>query len=136
MKRFMSSGQFHHLPSKQSNKLVKMLRALHQATTSHLVVSVFVAMRLIPMSRPDSEKYMRRDRERATRIRRENVGDPQPQDFGPGSSVRIRLPMLIVLMVWMSPSERELTEKLICPSLSTPVSRPHQFFHVTIVPWR
>jgi hypothetical protein len=57
------------------------------------MVSAFVAMGLIPVPGPDGETDMRVDRERAVRVRRWTVGDPQSQDFGPDGSRRIDLPI-------------------------------------------
>jgi hypothetical protein len=66
---------------------VKALGARYPATTTHLVVSAFVAMRLI--SGPNDEIYMRVDRERATRVRLWTGNDSQSQDFAPGNIRRI-----------------------------------------------
>jgi hypothetical protein len=44
----MSTTQIRYFPSNQSQKIVKMFCAWHQATAPHLLVSAFTAMELIP----------------------------------------------------------------------------------------
>jgi hypothetical protein len=88
----MSTAQIRYLPSNQSQRIVKMLGAWHQATDPHFIVSVFTAVGLIPFMGGDGLVYMRLDRQRATRIRTWAGQNPHPINVGESGNRKIRLP--------------------------------------------
>jgi hypothetical protein len=92
MKKFMPTAQIRYLPSNQSQKIVKMLGAGHQATAPHLIVSAFTAMELIRFMGGEVLVYIRLDHQRATGIRSWAGQDPQLMDVWEGGNRRIRLP--------------------------------------------
>jgi hypothetical protein len=92
MKRYYSSQTFDHLPSKQSNQVVKMMGSWIQATPPHLVVSAFMAMGMVPFKGRDGKNYMRIDRSKICRVRGWTGGEPPVVNLGQDANRRIRLP--------------------------------------------
>jgi ATP-dependent protease Clp ATPase subunit len=78
IKRFISSWPLTLLRSRQSQKLVRMLEAWHQAASPHQFVSAFTAMGLVLFLGEDNVLYMRVDRGQTTR----GGQDPEPLEFG------------------------------------------------------
>jgi hypothetical protein len=107
MKRFISTAEIRYSLSNQSQKIVNMLGAWHQAMTPHLVVSAFIARGLIIFMCGDGLVYMR-----ATQIRSWVGQGLHPLDVWEGGNRRIRqLTEQKALLLYL-PLERMLNSRI------------------------